>query len=102
MSDNFDLAINLTARPHSRVTVSVVDEGILQLAGGKNPDPFGFFYAKRALEVNSLDSFAMLFPYLSMAKPLAGGGDALAAASSFMRTEGIRRVKPVKIGRAHV
>lgn len=90
-----DLAISLTARPHSRVTVSVVDEGILQLAGGKNPDPFGFFYAKRALEVNSLDSFAMLFPYLSAAKPLAGGGDALAAASSFMRTEGIRRVKPV-------
>ncbi|HOX29036.1 MAG TPA: hypothetical protein PLQ76_07790, partial [bacterium] len=34
-------------------------------------------------------------PHLALHRPLAGGGDALAAASSFMRTEGIRRVRPV-------
>jgi len=90
-----DLTVSVQAAPRSRVTVAVVDEGIMQLAGGKNPDPFGHFYAKRALEVLSYDTFAFMFPHLDASRPLAGGGDDLAGASAFMRTEGIRRVKPV-------
>ena len=90
-----ELQVQVQAAPHARVTVAVVDEGILQLAGGKNPDPFAHFYAKRALDVISYDNFAFMFPHLSAARPLAGGGDDLGGASSFMRTEGIRRVKPV-------
>lgn len=90
-----DLRITVQAEPGARVTVAAVDEGIMQLAGGRNPDPFGHFYAKRALDVASFDNFALLFPHLALHRPLAGGGDALAGASSFMRTEGIRRVRPV-------
>jgi uncharacterized protein YfaS (alpha-2-macroglobulin family) len=90
-----DLRITVRAEPGARVTVAAVDEGIMQLAGGRNPDPFGHFYAKRALDVASFDNFALLFPHLALHRPLAGGGDALAGASSFMRTEGIRRVRPV-------
>jgi len=90
-----DLELKVQAEPHSRVTVAVVDEGIMQLAGGKNPDPFAHFYAKRALDVISYDNFAFMFPHVGAARPLAGGGDDLGGASSFMRTEGIRRVKPV-------
>lgn len=89
------LDIKVQAEPNSRLTVAVVDEGIMQLAGGKNPDPFAHFYAKRALDVISYDNFAFMFPHVGAARPLAGGGDDLAGASSFMRTEGIRRVKPV-------
>lgn len=88
-----DLTVTVQARPGAKVTVAVVDEGIMQLAGGKNPDPFGHFYAKRALEVTSFDNFALLFPHLSVGIPLAGGDEALAG--MFMRTEGIRRVRPV-------
>ena len=90
-----DLRIRVQAAPGARLTVVAVDEGIMQLAGGRNPDPFGHFYARRALDVASFDNFALLFPHLALHRPLAGGGDALAAASSFMRTEGIRRVRPV-------
>jgi len=90
-----DLAIRVQAEPRARVTVAVVDEGIMQLAGGKNPDPFAHFYAPRALDVISYDNFAFMFPHVGAARPLAGGGDDLGGASSFMRTEGIRRVKPV-------
>lgn len=43
----------------------------------------------------SYDNFAFMFPHIGAARPLAGGGDDLGGASSFMRTEGIRRVKPV-------
>ena len=88
-----DLRITVQAEPGARVTVAAVDEGIMQLAGGRNPDPFGHFYAKRALDVASFDNFALLFPHLALHRPLAGGGDALAGASAFMRTEGIRRVR---------
>ena len=90
-----DLQIRVQAQPRARVTVAVVDEGIMQLAGGKNPDPFAHFYAQRALDVISYDNFAFMFPHVGAARPLAGGGDDLGGASSFMRTEGIRRVKPV-------
>lgn len=89
-----DLRLEIQATPHARLTVAVVDEGILQLAGGKNPDPFAHFYAQRALDVESFDNFALLFPHIALAVPLAGGDEALGA-SAFMRTEGIRRVKPV-------
>ena len=90
-----DLSVRVQAVPGARVTLAMVDEGIMQLAGGKNPDPYGHFYAQRALDVAGFDNFAFLFPHLAVHRPLAGGGDALAAASSFMRTEGIRRVRPV-------
>lgn len=90
-----ELQVQVQAAPHARVTVALIDEGIMQLAGGKNPDPFAHFYAKRALDVISYDNFAFMFPHLSVARPLAGGGDELGGASAFMRTEGIRRVKPV-------
>jgi uncharacterized protein YfaS (alpha-2-macroglobulin family) len=90
-----DLHVNIQAAPGARLTLAVADEGIMQLAGGRNPDPFGHFYARRALDVASFDNFAFLFPHLAVHRPLAGGGDDLGAASSFMRTEGIRRVKPV-------
>lgn len=88
-----DLTVTVRTRPLAKVTVAVVDEGIMQLAGGKNPDPFGHFYAKRALAVTSFDNFALLFPHLGVGIPLAGGDEALAG--MFMRTEGIRRVRPV-------
>jgi uncharacterized protein YfaS (alpha-2-macroglobulin family) len=90
-----DLTLAVETAPLARVTVAVVDEGIMQLAGGANPDPFGHFYAKRALDVTSYDNFALLFPHLALGTPLAGGDEAMGGASSFMRTEGIRRVKPV-------
>ncbi|NLY40402.1 MAG: alpha-2-macroglobulin family protein, partial [Desulfovibrionales bacterium] len=89
------LDLRITAQPGAQVTVAVVDEGILQLAGKANPDPFAHFYAKRSLAVTSYDNFALLFPHIGQARPLDGGDEALASASSFLRTEGIRRANPV-------
>jgi uncharacterized protein YfaS (alpha-2-macroglobulin family) len=94
-----DLAVHLgdAARPGTVVTIAAVDEGIMQLSGADNPDPFAFFYARRALGVTSYDTFAMLYPDLArvMGGAPAGGGMEMLAESRFMRTEGIRRVTPV-------
>lgn len=92
-----ELNVEVDARPGAVVTIAAVDEGIMQLSGADDPDPFDFFYARRALRVKTSDTFIMLYPDLAriMNASDAGGGAAMKAESQFMRTEGIRRVKPV-------
>ncbi|MFN4146743.1 MAG: alpha-2-macroglobulin family protein [Runella sp.] len=63
-----------TAR-NAQVTLAVVDEGILQIKNFKTPDIHGYFYQKRALEVNSHDLYPFLFPELSLATVSSVGGD---------------------------
>ncbi|MDD5301573.1 MAG: alpha-2-macroglobulin [Elusimicrobia bacterium] len=60
----------------SRVAVFAADEGILQVAGWKIPDPLAHFLRKRALEVRTYQILDLLLPEyrLSMAV-MAPGGD---------------------------
>ncbi len=67
--------IKVKAKAGAQVTVAVVDEGILQLKNYRTPDPHGFFYQKRALEVTSHDLYALLFPELSLHSRSSVGGD---------------------------
>lgn len=60
---------------NAQVTLAVVDEGILGLKNFQTPDPHGFFYQKRALEVGSHDLYAQLFPELSLKSQSSFGGD---------------------------
>jgi len=57
----------------AEVTIAVVDEGILQITDYKTPDPFSWFYQKRALGVNSYDVYALLYPELKRSSSPAGG-----------------------------
>ncbi|AMM51938.1 hypothetical protein TH61_13140 [Rufibacter sp. DG15C] len=59
--------------PNAQVTLAVVDEGILQLKDFKTPDPHGFFYQKRALEVNAFDLYPYLFPEIGNRRSSVGG-----------------------------
>ena len=82
-----------TAR-NAQVTVAVVDEGILQLKNFKTPDPHGFFYQKRALEVGSHDLYALLYPELSLRSSRSStGGDGYDLE---------RRVNPLSNGRVRL
>lgn len=65
--------INVKTAPNAEVTVAVVDEGILQLKNFETPDPYKFFYQKRALEVNPFDLYPYLFPELAARHSSAGG-----------------------------
>ncbi|MBU0765058.1 MAG: alpha-2-macroglobulin family protein, partial [Bacteroidetes bacterium] len=67
--------ITVKSKPNSAVTVAVVDEGILQVTGYQTPDPYSYFYGKRALEVNSYDIYPYLFPELSSSVTGGGGMD---------------------------
>lgn len=65
--------IKIKATPNTELTIAVVDEGILQLTDYKTPDPFGYFYQKRALEVDAYDLYPFLFPELASSSSSYGG-----------------------------
>ncbi len=67
--------IRVKTNRNAQVTLAVVDEGILQLKNFETPNPHGFFYQKRALEVGSHDLYAQLFPELSLKSRSSFGGD---------------------------
>ncbi len=97
MRSHSPLEVEIRTRPGATVTVAAVDEGILQLINQKTADPFSFFYSKLALGVQSYDIFTLLMPESrpSEGESAAGGGAVLDRLSQFVRTEGIRRAKPV-------
>jgi alpha-2-macroglobulin len=66
--------IRIKTEPGAMVTAAVVDNGILQVTDYKTPDPYGHFYASRALEVNAYDLYPLLFPEL-YARLSSTGGD---------------------------
>ncbi len=67
--------IRVKAMPGSYVTLAAVDNGILQVSSYKTPDPYAFFYQKKALQVNSFDIYPLLFPELRNRSSTGGDGD---------------------------
>lgn len=67
-----------TARP-GKILIFAVDEGILQVARYRTPDPLGHFFQKRALEVYTSQILDLVLPDFAVVQSLAamgGGGDA--------------------------
>jgi uncharacterized protein YfaS (alpha-2-macroglobulin family) len=83
--------IEVHTAPKAQVTLAIVDEGILQRKDYRTPDPYGYFYQKRALEVSAFDIYPFLLPELGTS---SSGGD---AADLARRTSPVpsRRVKLV-------
>ncbi|HEX2606845.1 MAG TPA: alpha-2-macroglobulin family protein, partial [Flavisolibacter sp.] len=66
--------VQVHALPGSYVTLAAVDNGVLQVSDFKTPDPYGYYYQKRALQVTSYDLYPLLFPELR-ARLSSTGGD---------------------------
>jgi hypothetical protein len=67
--------VRVKSIPGSYVTLAAVDNGVLQVSDFKTPDPYSYYYQKRALEVNAFDMYPLLFPELR-ARLSSTGGDA--------------------------
>lgn len=65
--------VRVKAAAGSKITLAAVDEGILQVTGYKTPDPYAYFYEKRALEVEPYDLYPLLFPELNGTLSSTGG-----------------------------
>ena len=89
------LEIEVTAEPGAEITIAAVDEGIHQLTTAKGPDPFAFFYAKRALMTKWYDIFAMLLPEVADRIAPPGGGQGMRDMAQFLRSEPLRRTRPL-------
>ena len=66
--------ITIKTTPNTELTVAVVDEGILQVTDYKTPDPYAYYYSKRALGVSAYDVYRQLFPELSLRSSSFAGG----------------------------
>ena len=66
--------VKVKAEAGSYITLAAVDNGVLQVSGFETPDPYNYFYAKRALEVNGYDMYPLLFPEVR-ARLSSTGGD---------------------------
>lgn len=57
-----------------KAMIFAVDEGILQVANYKTPDPLAHFFEKRALEVKTSQILDLLLPEFKLLKDLSGVG----------------------------
>jgi uncharacterized protein YfaS (alpha-2-macroglobulin family) len=71
-----DFIIKYSSSRQGKIMVYAVDEGILQLADYRTPDPLGFFFRKRALQVRTAQILDLTLPPYAIAQSLAatGGG----------------------------
>src|SRR5688572_9428484 len=67
--------VKIKAAPGSYVTLSAVDNGVLQVTNFKTHDPYDYFYQKRALQVVAYDLYPLLFAEVR-ARLSSTGGDA--------------------------
>ncbi|MGH2552805.1 MAG: alpha-2-macroglobulin family protein, partial [Chitinophagaceae bacterium] len=85
--------VTVKAEPGSFVTLSAVDNGVLQISDFKTPDPYNYFYQKRALQVTAFDLYPLLFAEVR-ARLSSTGGD--------MAMEMDKRVNPMPAKRIKV
>jgi alpha-2-macroglobulin len=70
------LDMKLQSAEPGRVIVFAVDEGILQVARYKNPDPLSYFFQKRQLDVDTAQILDLILPEFKKLMQLsAPGGD---------------------------
>lgn len=65
--------ITVKSLPGCKVTLAAVDEGILQLTNYQTPDPYTFFYTKKALEIMAFDLYPLLLPEIKNSISFTGG-----------------------------
>jgi len=75
------------------VTLAAVDEGILQIKNYKTPDPYGHFYARKALETQTFNFFRDLLP--EPERSSVGGGEG--EMEKRVTPIGVQRFKPLAI-----
>jgi uncharacterized protein YfaS (alpha-2-macroglobulin family) len=84
-----------TNRP-SRIVLFAIDEGILQVARYGAPDPLGYFFQKRALEVTTSQILDLILPEFKRLMAVAApGGDAGGALGKNLNPFKRKREKPV-------
>ncbi len=75
------LSIAYSASSSARLVLFAVDEGILQVAGYRTPQPLDHFLRKRALQVDTLQMLDLILPEFDLICKFSASGGGLAAES---------------------
>lgn len=86
-----------TGEKNVTVTLAAVDEGICQLKNYKTPDPYGYFYARKALETETFDFFRDLMPEARQGKERSATGGGEAELAKRANPLGVQRFKPLAL-----
>lgn len=70
---NRQQTITVKAAPGSMVNLAAVDNGILAVTGFRTPDPYTWYFSKKALGVQAWDLYPLLFPELRRSVSSTGG-----------------------------
>jgi uncharacterized protein YfaS (alpha-2-macroglobulin family) len=90
------LQMHLTADDAAQAVVFAVDEGILQVARYKTPNPLGHFFRKRALQVETSQILSLILPEFSrLLNAAAAGGDGEEAIGAHLNPFKRKRQGPV-------
>ncbi|MET3393014.1 uncharacterized protein YfaS (alpha-2-macroglobulin family) [Variovorax sp. 1140] len=90
------MKMKLTSDKPTRAVVFAVDEGILQVARYKSPDPLKHFFQKRALEVGTLQTLDLILPeFKKLMQGAAPGGDGEGELGKHLNPFKRKRDKPV-------
>ncbi len=88
--------MKLTSDKPTRAVVFAVDEGILQVARYKTPDPLAHFFQKRALEVSTMQTLDLILPeFKKLMRGAAPGGDGEGELGKHLNPFKRKRDKPV-------
>ena len=79
------------------VTIAAVDEGILQVKEFATPDPYSWFYTRKALETQTFDFFRDLLPEIDKNKKSAAGGSDYEEKAKRTNPVAAMRFKPVSL-----
>lgn len=80
------------------LTLAAVDEGVCQVKNYKTPDPYGYFYERKALQTSTYDFFRDLLPEpvrTNERSSVGGGEDELMAKR--VNPLGVKRFNPVAL-----
>ncbi len=86
--------VKVKAAPGSYVSLSAVDNGVLQVTDFKTPDPYNYFYQKKALQVNAYNLYPLLFAEVR-ARLSSTGGDGELSMDKRVNPMPAKRVKVV-------
>lgn len=90
------LAIHYSTDRPARIVVFAIDEGILQVARYKTPNPLAWFFQKRSLDVRTLQILDQILPeFMHDAEMAAPGGDAEGALGRHLNPFKRKTDKPV-------
>lgn len=93
---SFTVKSNKLASDAKYLTIAAVDEGICQLTNFQTPDPFGHFFGKKRLQVNSYDIYSAVLPEIEGATTSSSAsGDDDAGRRKRLSPLSVTRVKPV-------